>query len=70
MNLAEDYVKFVVRYVLSECAEDIKFFNDFVDEDKVVLMCAYGFSLCPRCLPGNCTFVVLFLALASCFSVV
>ncbi len=35
MNLAEDYVKFVVRYVLEECAEDIKFFNDHVDTEKV-----------------------------------
>ncbi len=37
MNLAEDYVKYVVRYVLENCLDDVKFFNERVDKEKVRL---------------------------------
>jgi len=33
MELARDLMKYVIKYVLDNCAEDIKFFNDFVDEE-------------------------------------
>lgn len=32
MALAEDMVRFVIRYVLDECPEEIAFFNAFVDK--------------------------------------
>ncbi|MDH5371810.1 MAG: asparagine--tRNA ligase [Acidimicrobiia bacterium] len=31
-NLAEDYVKYLVRYVLDNCSDDLEFFNKWVQE--------------------------------------
>ena len=35
MDLAEDFIKSVVRHVLATCADEIAFFNERVDPDKV-----------------------------------
>lgn len=32
MDLARDMIKFVVKYVMNKCPEDLKFFNQFVDK--------------------------------------
>jgi hypothetical protein len=56
MDLAEDYIKSVVRYVLKECAEDIAFFNERVDPEKVRSA-------------SRCTDLVLSISLAACLSV-
>jgi len=37
MNLAEDFIRYVVSHVLATNAEDIAFFNDFVDPEKKLL---------------------------------
>jgi asparaginyl-tRNA synthetase len=35
MDLAEDFLKYIIRYVLDNCKEDIEFLNDrAIDEDK------------------------------------
>ncbi len=31
MALAEDMIKYIINYVLENCSEEIKFFNDFID---------------------------------------
>ncbi len=31
MHLAEDYIKYVLHYVLEHCAEDMAFFNEFIE---------------------------------------
>lgn len=31
MHLAEEYIKYVLRYVLNHCAEDMAFFNEFIE---------------------------------------
>jgi asparaginyl-tRNA synthetase len=28
MDLAEDYLKFLIKYALENCSEDLKFFNE------------------------------------------
>ncbi len=35
MNLAEDMIKFAIRYVMKECPDEIKFFNDFYDKNLI-----------------------------------
>lgn len=35
MNLAEDMMKFSIKYVLENCPDEIKFFNDFYDKDLI-----------------------------------
>lgn len=35
MQLAHDLIKYVIRYVLDNCADDMKFFNDFVDKGLI-----------------------------------
>ena len=35
MQLAEDMMKFVIRYVMDTCPQDIAFFNQFVDKGLV-----------------------------------
>ncbi len=32
MNLAEDMLKFVIKYVLENCPEEMEFFNNFIDK--------------------------------------
>ncbi|MDR3184624.1 MAG: asparagine--tRNA ligase [Prevotellaceae bacterium] len=33
MDLAEDFIKYLVRYALEHCADDLKFLNDMYDKD-------------------------------------
>jgi asparaginyl-tRNA synthetase len=33
MVLAEDFIKYVVKYVLDKCKEDMEFFNEFIEQD-------------------------------------
>lgn len=33
MDLAEDMIKFVIRYIVDNCPQEMKFFNDFYDKD-------------------------------------
>ena len=35
MQLAHDLIKYVIRYVLDNCADDMKFFNDFIDKGLI-----------------------------------
>ena len=35
MNLAEDMLKYVIRYVHNECSDEIKMFNSFVDKGLI-----------------------------------
>lgn len=35
MDLAEAYLKYVLQYVLTHCAEDLKFFNQYVDKTVI-----------------------------------
>ena len=35
MQLAEDMIRFVIRYVLDHCPQDIEFLNRFVDKDLI-----------------------------------
>jgi len=35
MNLAEDFVKYLVRYALDNCAEDLAFFNQMYDNELI-----------------------------------
>ncbi len=35
MQLAHDLIKYVISYVLENCADDMKFFNDFIDKGLI-----------------------------------
>lgn len=35
MDLAEDMIKFAIKYVMEKCPDEIKFFNDFYDKDLI-----------------------------------
>ena len=35
MNLAEDFIKYLVKYALDNCADDIKFLNDMFDKELI-----------------------------------
>lgn len=35
MNLAEDFVKYLVRYALENCADDLAFFNQMYDQELI-----------------------------------
>lgn len=35
MALAEDMIKFAIKYVMEKCPDEIKFFNDFYDKDLI-----------------------------------
>ncbi|MEW5796919.1 MAG: asparagine--tRNA ligase [Candidatus Zixiibacteriota bacterium] len=35
MDLAEDFLKYLFRYALEECADDMAFFNQWVDKDVI-----------------------------------
>ena len=35
MELAEDFIKFLVRYALDNCGEDLKFLNDMFDKELI-----------------------------------
>ncbi len=35
MDLAEDFIKYLVRYALENCADDIKFLNDMFDKELI-----------------------------------
>ena len=35
MELAEDFIKYLVRYALENCADDIKFLNDMFDKELI-----------------------------------
>ena len=35
MNLAEDMIKFIIKYVLDNCGEELKFFNQFFDKGLI-----------------------------------
>jgi asparaginyl-tRNA synthetase len=35
MDLAEDFTKFLIRYALDECEDDIRFLNDMVDKELI-----------------------------------
>lgn len=35
MALAQDMIKYVLRYVLEQCPQEMKFFNDFYDKELI-----------------------------------
>jgi len=35
MDLAEDFLKYLIRYILENCSEDISFLNNMIDKDLV-----------------------------------
>ena len=35
MNLAEDFIKYLVKYALDHCMDDLKFLNDMFDKDLI-----------------------------------
>ncbi|MCK9347056.1 MAG: asparagine--tRNA ligase [Bacteroidales bacterium] len=35
MNLAEDFIKYLVRYALENCAPDLQFLNNMIDKDLI-----------------------------------
>lgn len=35
MDLAEDFVKYLIRYALENCREDLEFLNNYVDKDLI-----------------------------------
>ena len=35
MQLAHDLIKYIIKYVLENCADDMKFFNDFIDKGLI-----------------------------------
>ena len=35
MNLAEDFIKYLVKYALENCADDIRFLNDMFDKELI-----------------------------------
>ena len=35
MDLAEDFTKFLIRYALDECSEDIEFLNNMIDKELI-----------------------------------
>ena len=35
MDLAENMIKFAIKYVMEKCPDEIKFFNDFYDKDLI-----------------------------------
>ncbi|MDD2594592.1 MAG: asparagine--tRNA ligase [Bacteroidales bacterium] len=35
MNLAEDFIKYLVKYALDNCADDLKFLNDMFDKELI-----------------------------------
>ncbi|MEG0838880.1 MAG: asparagine--tRNA ligase [Hydrogenoanaerobacterium sp.] len=37
MQLAEDMIKYVLKYVLEQCPAEMQFFNDFYDADKALI---------------------------------
>lgn len=37
MQLAEDMIKYVLSYVMRECPDEMRFFNDFYDPDKALI---------------------------------
>ncbi len=44
MNLAEDMIKFVIKYVMAECEQDIAFLNQFVDKGLIERLTAVANS--------------------------
>lgn len=44
MNLAEDMIKFVIKYVMAECEQDITFLNQFVDKGLIERLTAVANS--------------------------
>ncbi len=40
MELAEDMIKYVIRYVMEECAAEMEFFNNFVDKGLIARLTA------------------------------
>lgn len=44
MNLAEDMIKFVIKYVMVECEQDIAFLNQFVDKGLIERLTAVANS--------------------------
>lgn len=44
MNLAEDMIKFVIKYVMTECEQDIAFLNQFVDKGLIERLTAVANS--------------------------
>lgn len=37
MQLAQDMIKYVLKYVMEQCPAEMKFFNDFYDPDKALI---------------------------------
>ena len=37
MALAQDMIKYVLRYVLEQCPQEMKFFNDFYDKELITM---------------------------------
>lgn len=44
MNLAEDMIKYVIKYVMAECEQDIAFLNQFVDKGLIERLTAVANS--------------------------
>ena len=63
MNLAEDFIKSVVTHVLSTNADDIAFFNERVDTEKV---CVWGCVCVCVCVVCVCCVYVPARLLYSC----
>jgi len=42
MDLAEDFLKYCLCFVLNECADDMEFFNKWVDEDHTLIATLEG----------------------------
>ncbi len=38
MDLAEDFLKYLFRYVLENCADDMAFFNQWVDKERIATL--------------------------------
>ncbi len=44
MKLAEDMIKYIIRYVMAHCAQDIEFLNQFVDKGLIERLTAVASS--------------------------
>ena len=38
MRLAEEFLKYVIRYVLEHCREDLEFFNQFIEKSVLATL--------------------------------
>ena len=38
MRLAEEFLKYIIRYVLEHCREDLEFFNQFIEKSVLTTL--------------------------------